>query len=96
MSYFDVASKTCQALEPGQYNQDFVNEFRVFTDELKRFFNCSGALERLDALRPTMDEDDARMVDEMHAAMRALEGAGAGGLAEAEVGRCRLTLSNPR
>jgi phosphoglucan,water dikinase len=36
---------------PGQFNDDFVNEFTIFHKELKRFFNCAGALERVDALR---------------------------------------------
>lgn len=62
----------------GQYNHDFVNEFVIFHQELKRFFNCAGALERVDALRGSMDDDVKGMIDELQAAMWALDGGEAG------------------
>lgn len=27
---------------PGEYNEDFVNEFRIFAAELREFFNATG------------------------------------------------------
>ena len=62
----------------GQYSHDFVNEFVTFHQELKRFFNCAGALERIDALRDSMDDDVKGMIDELQAAMWALDGGEAG------------------
>ena len=41
----------------GQYNHDFVHEFCLFAAELKKFFNATGALERIDALRPSVEPD---------------------------------------
>lgn len=38
------------------YNGDFVNEFRIFTDELRDFFNASGLVTVLQRLQPSLQE----------------------------------------
>jgi phosphoglucan,water dikinase len=62
----------------GQFNDDFVNEFKIFHAELKRFFNCAGALERVDALRGSVEEEVKGSIDELQGAMWALDGGEAG------------------
>ena len=62
----------------GQYNQDFVNEFCLFAAELKKFFNATGALERVDALRPFVEPEAQAQIDELQGAMWALESGEAG------------------
>lgn len=62
----------------GQYNHDFVHEFCLFAAELKKFFNATGALERVDALRPFLDPDAQALIDELQGAMWALESGEAG------------------
>ena len=62
----------------GQYNQDFVNEFCLFAKELKKFFNASSALERIDALRPNLEPDAQGKIDELQGAMWAIESGEAG------------------
>ena len=47
----------------GQYNHDFVHEFCLFAAELKKFFNATGALERIDALRPSVEPDAQAQID---------------------------------
>ena len=42
---------------PGECPQAFVDEFMLFYDELKRFFNCSGAIERLDAMYDAFEQN---------------------------------------
>ena len=56
---------------PGQYPQRFVDEFVAFTQELKRYFNCAGALDRLYAME-ALDDDQKLMVDELRDAMSQL------------------------
>lgn len=38
------------------YSGDFVNEFRVFTGELRDFFNAGSLGDLLNALRPSLDD----------------------------------------
>lgn len=42
----------------GGYNADFVNEFRVFTAELKDFFNAGSFADMLNGLRPALDDQE--------------------------------------
>lgn len=63
---------------PGQYSQGFVDEFVTFAAELRRFFNAAGALERVDALRPSMEEPAQQAIDELQHAMWELDGGNAG------------------
>ena len=56
---------------PGQYPQRFVDEFVAFMQELKRYFNCAGALDRLYAME-ALDDDQKLMVDELRDAMSQL------------------------
>jgi hypothetical protein len=42
---------------PGaDYSADFVSEFRVFTQELRDFFNAASLADLLNALRPSLDD----------------------------------------
>lgn len=38
------------------YSEAFVHEFRVFTDELRDFFNAGSLVQILDGVRPALDE----------------------------------------
>ncbi|EFJ49323.1 hypothetical protein VOLCADRAFT_90138 [Volvox carteri f. nagariensis] len=44
---------------PGQYSESFVEEFRIFTEELREFFNASGLVELLTSGRALEALDDA-------------------------------------
>ena len=47
---------------PGaEYSADFVREFRVFTGELRDFFNAGSLADLLRALHPSMDDADAQV-----------------------------------
>ena len=63
---------------PGECPQAFVDEFMLFYDELKRFFNCSGAIERLDAMYDTFEDETRARVQELKEAMWALDDGSAG------------------
>ena len=63
---------------PGECPQAFVDEFMLFYDELKRFFNCSGAIERLDAMYDTFEDETRAQVQELKEAMWALDDGSAG------------------
>ena len=63
---------------PGECPQEFVDEFMLFYDELRRFFNCSGAIERLDAMYDTFEDETRAQVQELKDAMRALDDGSAG------------------
>ncbi|XP_010551754.1 PREDICTED: phosphoglucan, water dikinase, chloroplastic-like [Tarenaya hassleriana] len=41
---------------PGEYSADFVEQFRIFHNELKDFFNAGSLTEQLDSVRASMDE----------------------------------------
>lgn len=48
---------------PGaDYSTDFVAEFRVFTSELRDFFNAGSLADLLRALRPSMDDPNAQVL----------------------------------
>ena len=40
------------------YSEDFVREFRVFTTELRDFFNAGSFSDMLDGLKPAMDDQE--------------------------------------
>ncbi len=42
----------------GSYNQDFVNEFRVFTAELRDFFNAGSFADMLGGLKAALDDQE--------------------------------------
>jgi hypothetical protein len=48
----------------------------LFAQELKRFFNAAGALERIDALRSEMTPEVQAEIDELQGAMWDLESGG--------------------
>ncbi|KAL0718146.1 hypothetical protein Bca4012_067468 [Brassica carinata] len=41
---------------PGKYSGDFVEQFRIFHNELKDFFNAGSLTEQLDSMKISMDE----------------------------------------
>ncbi|XP_010546804.1 PREDICTED: phosphoglucan, water dikinase, chloroplastic isoform X2 [Tarenaya hassleriana] len=41
---------------PGEYNEAFVEQFRIFHNELKDFFNAGSLTEQLDSIRASMDD----------------------------------------
>ncbi|KAJ0232378.1 Phosphoglucan [Hirschfeldia incana] len=41
---------------PGKYSGDFVEQFRIFHNELKDFFNAGSLTEQLDSVKVSMDE----------------------------------------
>ncbi|ESQ32164.1 hypothetical protein EUTSA_v10003634mg [Eutrema salsugineum] len=41
---------------PGQYSGDFVEQFKIFHNELKDFFNAGSLTEQLDSMKISMDE----------------------------------------
>ncbi|KAJ7957314.1 phosphoglucan, water dikinase, chloroplastic [Quillaja saponaria] len=41
---------------PGEYSEAFVEQFKIFHQELKDFFNAGSLAEQLDSLRESMDE----------------------------------------
>jgi len=44
--------------DDGSYNQDFVNEFRVFTAELRDFFNAGSFADMLEGLKGALDDQE--------------------------------------
>lgn len=44
------------------YSPDFVNEFRVFTGELRDFFNAGSLGDLLVALRPSLDDSGSQVL----------------------------------
>ena len=60
----------------GDYNEDFKYQMNLFAQELKRFFNAAGALERIDALRSEMTPEVQAEIDELQGAMWDLESGG--------------------
>lgn len=40
----------------GGYNEDFMNEFRIFRKELRGFFSASTFTDILEAIKPSLDE----------------------------------------
>ena len=47
---------------PGtQYSQAFVQEFKIFTQELRDFFNAGSLADMLEGIKPAMDEPDVQV-----------------------------------
>ena len=67
-----------ERVEHSDYSEDFKYQFRLFTEELRRFFNAAGATERLDALAESLEEDHRAAANEFRDAMRALDDGSAG------------------
>ncbi len=44
------------------FSPDFVNEFRVFTGELRDFFNAGSLGDLLNALRPSLDDPGNQVI----------------------------------
>jgi phosphoglucan,water dikinase len=67
--------------KPGEYNESFVNEFRIFHAELKDFFNARTTMERLDAIESGLDESGKGSLGALRAAKSALDAASPDALA---------------
>jgi len=67
-----------ERVEHSDYSEDFKYQFRLFNEELRRFFNAAGATERLDALAESLEEDHRAAANEFRDAMRALDDGSAG------------------
>ena len=67
-----------ERVEHSDYSEDFKYQFRLFNEELRRFFNAAGATERLEALAESLEEDHRAAADEFRDAMRALDDGSAG------------------
>ncbi|KAL4852989.1 Phosphoglucan [Chlorella vulgaris] len=63
---------------PGEFNDNFVNEFRTFTSELRDFFNAGSLTDMLQGLRPGLDDGSAQVLDHFGATKGRLDGAGEG------------------
>ena len=67
-----------ERIEHADYSEDFKYQFRLFNEEMRRFFNAAGATERLDALAESLEDDHRAAADEFRDAMRALDDGSAG------------------
>ena len=47
----------------GEYSHDFVQQFRIFTDELRDFFNAGSLQQTLDGVRPSLDSQQEAVLD---------------------------------
>lgn len=48
---------------PGaEYSGEFVSEFKIFTQELRDFFNAGSLGDLLDALRPSLDDSGNQVI----------------------------------
>ena len=50
-----------ERISTGDYSQDFVKEFRVFTAELRDFFNAGSFADMLQGLRESLDDVGAQV-----------------------------------
>ena len=50
-----------ERISQGGYSEDFVNEFRIFTGELRDFFNAGSFADMLLGLRESLDEAGTRV-----------------------------------
>ena len=60
---------------PGEYNESFVNDFRIFHAELKDFFNAKSTMERLDAIEGGLDDGGKSSLGALRSAKAALDSA---------------------
>lgn len=51
--------------DDGSYNQDFVDEFRVFTAELRDFFNAGSFADMLEGLKGALDDQEHEVLCSM-------------------------------
>lgn len=63
---------------PGtDYSQAFVQEFKVFTQELRDFFNASSFADMLAGIKPALDDPDAQVLDRFAGAKARLDSSSA-------------------
>ena len=55
-----------ERISHGGYSEDFVNEFRVFTGELRDFFNAGSFADMLLGLRESLDDAGTRVRATLH------------------------------
>lgn len=76
---------------PGSdYSHDFVNEFRVFTDELRDFFNAGTLVQILDGVRPALDDSGRATLGQFLEVKRKMEHGGS----EEEIADCMHQLTS--
>ncbi|CAH2044473.1 unnamed protein product [Thlaspi arvense] len=61
---------------PGKYSGDFVEQFRIFHNELKDFFNAGSLTEQLDSMKISMDESGLSALDLFFECKRRLDASG--------------------
>ncbi|XP_024534041.1 phosphoglucan, water dikinase, chloroplastic isoform X1 [Selaginella moellendorffii] len=71
---------------PGEYSAAFVEQLKIFHGELKDFFNASSLTERLDGLRPSLDEQQISVMDNFMEKKKKLDEVGDGGNSDMLVG----------
>ncbi|KAG2437888.1 hypothetical protein HXX76_005505 [Chlamydomonas incerta] len=64
--------------KPGEYSEAFVEEFKVFTRELREFFNASGLVELLQGTLPALDDGHGSAVRSLLSLKERVEAAGGG------------------
>lgn len=62
----------------GTYSEAFIEEFKVFTKELREFFNASGLVELLEGTLPALDDSHSAAVRQLLNAKARAEAAGEG------------------
>ncbi|KAK9842786.1 hypothetical protein WJX74_002436 [Apatococcus lobatus] len=67
-----------ERISHGGYSEDFVNEFRVFTGELRDFFNAASFADMLQGLRESLDDAGTRALDTFLGAKQKADGMGEG------------------
>ena len=61
---------------PGEFNESFVKEFKIFTEELRDFFSAGSLTFMLEAVQPVLEEADRSSFQRFHEAKDKLDKAG--------------------
>lgn len=64
--------------QQGEYSEAFVKEFKVFTAELRDFFNAASLSDMLAAVQSSMDEGSSKLLDRFLVSKAKLDDAGSG------------------
>ncbi|KAG2449840.1 hypothetical protein HYH02_005363 [Chlamydomonas schloesseri] len=76
--------------KPGEYSEAFVEEFKIFTRELREFFNASGLVELLQGTLPALDDAHGSAVRQLLQLKDRVEAAGGGGNGNGASGGAKL------
>lgn len=58
---------------PGEYNEAFVDQFKIFYRELKDFFNAGSLTEQLESIRESLDEQNVNALAQFLESKKSLE-----------------------